>query len=122
MSDNIKYRITSFLNYLKIGQGKFEEICGISNGTVNNIKRGISSPNLAKISNAYPDLSLEWLITGKGNMLKSVDKYSGKDGDKSSNEEIEQLKAEINMLRGENRILRELHGLGERKGKDSASA
>ena len=34
---------------------------------------------------------------------------------------IEELKAEINMLKGENRVLREQVGLGERKGSRSAS-
>ena len=70
---NIKSRIIEFLSYLKIGQGKFEKNCGISNGTVNNIKDGISSPNLYKIMKAYPALNLNWLIAGEGEMLRPIE-------------------------------------------------
>ena len=71
MGNIIKERFKEFLKHLKIGQGKFEANCGIGNGTINNIKDGISSPNLEKISNRYPQISLDWLITGKGEMLKN---------------------------------------------------
>ena len=40
----------------------------------------------------------------------------------SNSELVEELKAEINQLKGENRILREQIGLGERKESDSRSA
>lgn len=68
--NNIKGRFTEFLSYLGIGQGKFEKMTGIGNGTINNIKNGISTPKLEKIIEAYPNLNIEWLITGEGNMLK----------------------------------------------------
>lgn len=70
MNETIKDRLIKFLSHLQIGQGKFEKNCGMSNGTINNIKDGLSSPNLSKIRKAYPNLSLEWLITGEGSMLK----------------------------------------------------
>ena len=35
---------------------------------------------------------------------------------------VEELKAEVNMLKGENRILRELNGLGERKGSSRSAS
>jgi hypothetical protein len=72
MEDNIKQRFILLLEYLKIGQGKFEKNCGMANGTINNIKDGISSPNLKKILTTYPELNLEWLISGEGSMLKST--------------------------------------------------
>lgn len=64
-----KVRIKELLTYLKIGQGAFEKKCGLGNSTINNIKDGISTPNLQKIISAYPELNLYWLITGKGNMI-----------------------------------------------------
>ena len=71
MENKIKERFKDFLKHLSISQRKFEANCGISNGTVNNIRDGISSPNLEKILNRYPELSMDWLIAGKGEMLKS---------------------------------------------------
>ena len=72
MEGHIKDRFIAFLKYLKIGQTKFEENCGINRGTINNIKDGVSSPNLSKIINAYPELNLDWLITGNGEMIKKI--------------------------------------------------
>lgn len=67
--NNFKNRLKEFLAYLKIGQGKFETNCSISNGTVNNIKDGISTPNLERIVTTYPELNVIWLLTGRGEML-----------------------------------------------------
>jgi hypothetical protein len=76
MEDNIKQRLITFLKHLGIGQGKFEKNTGIGNGTVNNIKDGISSPKLAKILERYPELNIEWLLTGEGEMLKKESVYT----------------------------------------------
>jgi transcriptional regulator with XRE-family HTH domain len=67
--DTIKDRFRLLLSNLNIGQGKFEEKCGMSNGTINNIKIGISSPNLEKIIKTYPEINLRWLISGTGDMF-----------------------------------------------------
>lgn len=75
--ETIKDRLIKFLAYLKIGQGKFEKNCGLSNGTVNNIKDGgVTTQKIERIMLTYPNLSIEWLITGKGEMLKSSNPLS----------------------------------------------
>lgn len=68
----IKYRILEFLKYLNVGQTKFEETVGLSRGSINNIKGGISSKTLNKISDKYPVLNTSWLLTGEGAMLKQT--------------------------------------------------
>lgn len=65
-----KDRLLDFLSYKKIGQTKFEEICGLSRGLVNNIRGSISSKTMQKIENVFPELNLTWLLTGEGEMLK----------------------------------------------------
>lgn len=70
--ETVKDRLIKFIAYLKIGQGKFEKHCNLSNGFVSNIRDGFSTPNLSKIAIACPDLNLEWLITGEGEMLKNA--------------------------------------------------
>ncbi|WP_099465603.1 hypothetical protein [Parabacteroides provencensis] len=71
MEETIKDRLIKFLAYLNIGQGKFEKNCGLSNGTVNNIKKGgITTQKIEKILFAYPNLNIDWLITGRGEMEK----------------------------------------------------
>lgn len=117
--NNIKERIIEFLAYLDIGQGKFEKNCGISNGTVNNIKDGVSSPNIYKIVKRYPELNLDWLITGEGEMLKQEKEnhpiLESKKLIQELKEENKDLREENIWLKGQNSLLREQLGLGERK-------
>jgi phage repressor protein C with HTH and peptisase S24 domain len=68
---NVGKRLKEFLNYLKISQGKFEAKANLSNGYVNNLKDNIRRNTLRKISDAYPELNITWLLTGEGEMLKN---------------------------------------------------
>lgn len=61
-----------FIDYLKekgLGQTAFEKSAGLSRGQIAQ-KVGFSAATLEKIAAACPDLNLEWLITGEGEMLK----------------------------------------------------
>lgn len=69
----MKERLILFIKHLRIGQGKFEKNAGLANGLVNNIKDGISVSSLNKIEEAYPQLNINWLRTGEGQMLKCQD-------------------------------------------------
>ena len=68
--DNTKERLKELIKKLKVGQNKFESICGLGNGTINNSRGGISSASIAKIIAAYPKVNVEWLVSGQGNMFK----------------------------------------------------
>jgi hypothetical protein len=78
----MKQRLIDFLAYLGIGQTKFEEKVGLSRGFINKIGENITLKCLKKITEAHPELNINWLKTGEGNMLKSV---IDKDGMKKSN-------------------------------------
>ena len=67
---NTKERLLEFLAYKKIGQTKFEELCGLSRGLVNNMKGSISNATVNKIVKVYPELNTAWLLNGEGPMLK----------------------------------------------------
>lgn len=77
-NDTIKDRFKELLQILGVGQKAFEVKCGMGNGTINNIKNGISSPNLEKIISAYPEINIEWIITGKGTPLKNENSNNNK--------------------------------------------
>ena len=68
----MKDRLVEFLAYLGLGQNKFEEIVGLSRGFVHNVGDSIREVNLAKILAKYPELNVNWLKTGEGNMLRSA--------------------------------------------------
>ena len=68
--NSVKNRLLDFLKYKGISQSKFEQQCGISNGYVNNIRKGIKSEMFdKKIAPIFPELSKTWLLLGEGSML-----------------------------------------------------
>ena len=71
MEGTVKERLVQYLKYKKIGQNKFENAAGISNGYISNLKSTPGAHHLTKILNAAPDLNQEWLLTGVGEMLVS---------------------------------------------------
>lgn len=71
MEETVKERLIHYLKYKKIGRNKFENMSGISNGYISNIKNAPGSLVLEKILTAAPDLNRNWLLTGKGEMLKT---------------------------------------------------
>lgn len=77
MENTVKQRLIDFLRFEKIGQNSFEKRVGWSNGYISNIKSSIGSDKLALVSNEYPLLNLEWLLTGKGEMIKKNNQQVG---------------------------------------------
>ena len=71
METSVKQRLISYLKEKKIGQNRFENLAGISNGYISNLKKAPGSDILTKILNAAPDLNQQWLLTGEGEMLNS---------------------------------------------------
>ena len=71
MQSTVKERLIKFIKYKQLSQKKFEQIVGLSNGYVNNISKSLGASKLAEISQHYPDLNQQWLLTGEGEMLKT---------------------------------------------------
>ena len=71
--ENVKERLVSFLKYKKLSQAKFEKMCGMGNGYVNNIRTTIGPNKIPNIVRQFPELNISWLILGEelgGPMLK----------------------------------------------------
>jgi hypothetical protein len=58
-----------FIKYKRIGQNAFEKNIGIAPGHLHGVKN-ISDKLCDKISQVYPELSVEWIQEGSGEMLK----------------------------------------------------
>lgn len=125
MKNAVLQKINEVIAFNCLSKRAFDNRINMEQTTVNNQligKRGISIDLIINTLLEFPEVSAEWLLRGEGEMLKSpstsetfvdISKYVT---------EIESLKAEINQLKGENRVLREQMGLGERKDSDSQSA
>ena len=66
-------RIKKFIDYKGISIKSFEENVGFSNGAFGSQLRNNKTIGVDKLENIlsfYPEISPEWLLTGKGEMLK----------------------------------------------------
>lgn len=68
---SVKQRLIEFIKRDGLSQSRFEKAVGLSNGYVNNISKGIGADKLQRITEKFPYLNAEWLLTGKGEMLKA---------------------------------------------------
>ena len=101
-----KERLVQFIKSLGIGQGKFESICGLSNGWVNNVKATIKDDKMQKIVLQYPELNTVWLLTGEGSMLKTRMYDSDEQKTVFTSEWYKELQEENKRLRAENEALK----------------
>lgn len=65
----ITNRILQLIEHKGINKNKFYIKTGLSNGFLDKVK-DIGASKIEQILNSYPDINPEWLLTGKGDMLK----------------------------------------------------
>lgn len=108
---SVKERIKKFIQTQRMTVIEFEKSINASNGYVNSIHKSIGIDKLNEIIEIYSMLNIEWLLTGKGKMLKSENKIEINPVD---NEWIlkrfEELVAENALLKKENEELRTTRG------------
>lgn len=63
-------RVVQFIEYKGISKYKFNKDLGFSNKFLDN-SSNMGTDKACKILHYFPDLNPEWLLTGKGEMLKS---------------------------------------------------
>lgn len=115
MENTINQRINMVINSSGMSLTAFAKMIGIAQTSLRDCVKNGSEPKystLNKIIIAKPMISADWLLTGNGEMEKS---------ESPDITLLESLNAEINQLKGENRILREQMGLGERKDKEQSA-
>lgn len=69
--EKFKQRLIDFARArYDMGQTRFEDYCGLAHGTISAIKAaGPSASAITKISAACPELNLNWLFRGEGEMI-----------------------------------------------------
>lgn len=73
----VRERLKEYIKYSGITTTEFERTIGASNGYVTSISKGIGAKFSREISKRYPDLNLDWLLSGEGDMLLRSDGISG---------------------------------------------
>lgn len=73
---DIVSRIKIFMNYLGIANSQFADTCKIPRPTISQVLNGrnkkISDELIGKIHEAYPQLSVLWLMFGEGEMVQDA--------------------------------------------------
>lgn len=62
-------RLDIFIQSKGLGRYQFEMKCGLSQGYIANIRNSPHPDKLKKIANVFPELNIEWLMIGRGEML-----------------------------------------------------
>ena len=69
MENIVKQRLLQFINSIGSTQKAFEKTINAGQGYINNISKSIGFEKLNAIKLNYPQLNIEWLLTGAGEML-----------------------------------------------------
>jgi len=88
----VKDRLTEFVDWLNISKSEFCRQIDVSNAFISSIRKSIQQDKVQRIALKYPILNIEWLLTGKGEMLKKEEKP--KDFTQSENEFLRYLMEE----------------------------
>lgn len=68
---SVKERLTDFVDWLGISKSEFGRQIGVSNAFISSIRKSIQQDKIQSIASKYPELNIEWLLTGEGEMLKT---------------------------------------------------
>lgn len=100
-------RLKLFIKSKGLGQTKFEERVGFSRGYISKVKTSIGADKLSNIVEVFPDLNLDWLITGKGKMTSTpVQPVAVEQTTDTMEENFVKYKNKYLEMLEENRILR----------------
>lgn len=73
MESTVLQRIREFIEFSNVSDRKFAETIGVPQTTISSLFKRGNDPNISIISailKAYPNINMEWLISGNGNMIK----------------------------------------------------
>lgn len=66
---SVKDRLTEFLNLKGMSKTEFGRRIGVSSAYISSIRKSIQPDKIKSIALEFPDLNIEWLLTGDGNPI-----------------------------------------------------
>lgn len=106
MDNGIKDRLLLFIEYIGSNPRQFSKLLGKSDGYVRNIGKNVGSDVIGNILLLHPNLNVNWLITGNGDMLLGTNANNGdllkiQEENRILKEENEGLKKQVWYLQGQ---------------------
>ena len=62
-------RLITFIESKRMTRREFQDSIGVSISYVHNMSGSIRQPILSRIEETYPELNIDWLVNGKGEMI-----------------------------------------------------
>lgn len=72
MESSVKQRLIDYLKFKHISKIEFGRAIGVSSAYVTSIRNSISPNKIQSIALKFPDLDIQWLLTGDGEMIKGI--------------------------------------------------
>lgn len=76
----LQERLLQFLDYKNINMQTFERKCGIGQGLGAKLSIKSYATTFRRLTDAFPELNIDWLKTGEGEMLKPVQNLQANSG------------------------------------------
>lgn len=73
---DVKERLMKFIAQKGLTNSEFERISGLSNSYVSKIRTSVGKLGSMNIQRAFPELNMNWLLTGEGEMLNDTSSTS----------------------------------------------
>ena len=115
----IKLRVLEYAENKGFSKRRIYSDTGLSNGVLDK-PNGLSEDGMEKIISTYPDINPEWLLTGRGSMLReqeevthSAEKVMPSERDELLEERLRSLERENELLRKMVDLLEKSHGTGD---------
>ena len=67
--DTVKERLLEYLKANRITQAEFGRMMGVSTAYVSTMRESLSLDMQKKVKAAFPDLNMQWLLFGEGDMI-----------------------------------------------------
>lgn len=100
--ETIQDRVAKFLTLQNLSMQKFERKCNLGVGSISKLTAKSYATTYAKISNAFPQLNMNWLKTGEGQMLNPATSQHAEDIEVINSEDtkINTNNSKINKRKG----------------------
>lgn len=83
--NEVQDRLNKFIAYVGLSVSQFEQTTGLGNGFVSNTNARMRNSSKKLILARFPELDIDWLMRGKGEMIKPNTNVINSSGNNSAN-------------------------------------